>query len=260
LGIRGEVLKTAIFIPVRTKSTRLPNKALLEIKGKLVIEHLIDRVKLAKLPELIVLCTTTSPEDAILVDIAQKNNISYFQGNEKDILDRYLQAALKYEVDFIVNADGDDIFCDPEYIDKVIELFIKTGADFITCKGLPFGATPIGVKVEALKKACQLKEENDTETGWGRYFTKSGLFRVEYLKAANEVNRPDIRMSLDYPEDYQFFKEVFERLYLPDKVFTLKEILTLLENNPHIMDINKGVTNTYWEDFEKKASIIKWRT
>ena len=253
-------MKTAIFIPVRTKSTRLSNKALLEIKGKPVIEHLIDRVKLAKLPQLIVLCTTTSPEDAILCQIARKNNISCFQGSEKDILDRYLQAALKYEVDFVVNADGDDIFCDPEYIDKVTELFVRTDADFISCQGLPFGAAPIGVKVEALKRACQLKEENDTETGWGRYFTDGDLFQVEYLKAEEEVSRPDIRMSLDYPEDYQFFKEVFERLYRPGKVFTLKEILNLLENNPDIVGINKEVANTYWEDFGKKASRVRWKS
>ncbi len=154
---------TAVFIPVRTKSTRLPNKALLKIKGKPVIEHLIDRVKIARLPDLIVLCTTTNPEDEVLIEIAQRNNIGYFQGNEKDILDRYLQAALKYKVDFIVNVDGDDIFCDPEYIDKVIEVFVKNSADFIKCEGLPFGAAPNGVKVKALRKVYQLKKETGRE-------------------------------------------------------------------------------------------------
>lgn len=68
-------------------------------------------MKLAKLPHLIVLCTTMSPEDEILVRIAQRNSICYFQGSEKDILDRYLKAALKY---------------------KVVEVFIQTGkVDFI---------------------------------------------------------------------------------------------------------------------------------
>jgi CMP-2-keto-3-deoxyoctulosonic acid synthetase len=34
-------MKTAVFIPVRTASTRLPNKALLEVNGKPIIEYLI---------------------------------------------------------------------------------------------------------------------------------------------------------------------------------------------------------------------------
>ena len=44
----------AIFITVRTGSTRLPNKSLLEIKGKSTIEHLIDRVKQTHLVDNIV--------------------------------------------------------------------------------------------------------------------------------------------------------------------------------------------------------------
>ena len=150
-------MNTAVFIPVRTKSTRLPNKALLDIKGKPVLEHLIERVKSAKLPNLIALCTTVNTEDEVLVRIAERNGICYFQGSEKDILDRYLKAALKYDVDFIVNVDGDDILCDPEYMDKVVEVFRRTGADYIKCEGLPFGAAPIGIKVEALKKIRELQ-------------------------------------------------------------------------------------------------------
>ena len=253
-------MKTAVFIPARTKSTRLPNKALLEIKGKPVIEHLIDRVKLAKLPDLIVLCTTINPEDVILGRIAERNNISHFQGSEKDILNRYLKAAFKYKVDFIVNADGDDVFCDPEYIDRVIELFIQTGADFIKCEGLPFGVAPSGIKVKALEKICKNKAVTNTETGWSRYFTEPGLFKVQYLEVEDEdLRHPEIRLTLDYPEDYEFFKEVFERLYVPGEVFTLKEIMVLLKNNPSITDLNKDLQKEYWETFQRKAQEIQWK-
>jgi len=189
-------MRIAIFIPVRVKSTRLPKKPLLRIKGKTVIEHLIQRAKLAKLPRLIVLCTTTSPDDTILVDIAKKQDVDYFKGSEKDILNRYLNAALKYDLDFIVNVDGDDVFCDPDLIDKTIEAYVKTGADFIKWGGLPFGASPCGIKVKALKKVCQIKDETDTETGWSRYFTDTSIFKVHVLKSDDkELNRPDLRMT-----------------------------------------------------------------
>ena len=249
-------MKTAIFIPVRTGSTRLPRKALLKIKGKSVIEHLIERVKLAKLPDIIVLCTTTNPVDTVLVHIAQNNGIAYFRGSKRDILDRHLNAALKYDIDFIVNVDGDDILCDPEYMDNVVELFMKTHADFIRCEGLPLGASPIGIKVDALKKVCQIKDTEVTETGWGRYFTETGLFKVEILEVEDhELRHPEIRMTLDYPEDYKFFKTVFDELYSPGKVFTLKEILILLRRKPHIMEINKHLQQEYTERIQKHAKV-----
>jgi len=249
-------MKTAVFIPVRTQSTRLPKKALLKIKGKPVIEHLIERVKLAKLPDMIVLCTTTNPSDMVLIHIAQRNGIEYFRGSEKDIVDRHLNAALKYDVDFIVNVDGDDIFCDPEYVDKIVKLFMKTHADFIKFEGLPLGASPIGIKVDALKKVHQIKDTKVTETGWGTYFIETGLFKVEYPDVKDHgLRHPEIRMTLDYPEDYKFFKAVFNELYRPGKVFTLKEILALLRRKPHIVEINKHLQKKYAEHIQKHSEV-----
>jgi spore coat polysaccharide biosynthesis protein SpsF len=76
-----------IFITVRSGSTRLPNKALLNINGMPTIEHLIRRVKRSKLAELIVLCTTELQEDDVLCEIASRNNIKYFRGSVEDKLE-----------------------------------------------------------------------------------------------------------------------------------------------------------------------------
>jgi spore coat polysaccharide biosynthesis protein SpsF len=251
-------MKTAVFIPVRIGSTRLPKKSLLQIKGKKVVEHLIERVKLSKTPDLIVLCTTKNPEDKILVEIAKRNKIEYFRGSEKDVLKRYLDAAIKYNVDFIVNVDGDDILCDPEFIDKAIRHFKSTDADFIKYEGLPLGASPCGIKVDALRKVCELKAKTDTETGWGRYFTDTRLFKVECLRVKNrKLRHPEIRMTLDYPEDYEFFKLIFDRLYKKNRMFTLREVLDLLEKEPDIANINKHLQGKYWEHFEKHGVKVK---
>lgn len=239
-------MRTAVFITVRMKSTRLPKKALAIIEDKTAIEHLINRVKAAKLPDLVVLCTSVHPDDEILVDIAHKNGIEAFRGSPEDKLDRYLQAARKYGIDFIVNVDGDDILCDPELIDKTIEHFKKTDADCIMWRGFPVGAVPIGIKVKALEKVCELKEETDTEV-WGGYFTDSGLFKVEYLEAEEGVKHPEFRMTLDYPEDLEFFREVFKRLYSPGKIFSLKDVVQLLLEHPEIARINQGVQKMYEE-------------
>lgn len=247
-------MKSAIFITVRMKSSRLPRKALLEIKGKPVIEHLIDRLKLTKSPDLIVLCTSTHPEDAVLVDVARKNRIESFRGSEDDKLDRYLKAALQYCLDFIVVTHGDNIFYEPEIIDKVIKLYSKTKADYIDCRELPLGTTPQGIKFEALKKVCQIKAEKDTEV-WGGYFTDTGLFMVEYLKVPAELRHPEIRMTLDYPEDYEFFKGIFDRLYSPGKVFSLRDVVSLLIGNPELMNINKKAQAAYLEHLKRSAPV-----
>ena len=236
------------------KSTRLPKKALLKIKGKTTIEHLIERAKLAKLPDVIVLCTSTNPQDNMLEKIAEKNGIECFRGSEDDVLKRYLGAAKKFNVEFFVNVDGDDILFAYEFIDRIIEHYKRTNADCILCSGLPLGAAPTGLKVKAVEKVCQIKDEEDTEV-WGGYFTDTGLFKVEYLEAEKELRHPEIRMTLDYKEDFEFFKEVFNRLYTPNKIFTLKEIIKLLRENPEIMEINKPVQKKYLKNLKKHMKI-----
>ncbi|MEM0358654.1 MAG: hypothetical protein QXG22_01390 [Candidatus Hadarchaeales archaeon] len=249
-------MKTAVLIPVRIKSTRLPRKPLKIIKGKRAIEHLIERVKTAKLPDLIILCTTIRSEDLILEKIAKTYKIECFRGSEKDIINRLFHAALKYNVDFIVNVDGDDILCDPELVDQTIRVFRRSKADVIRWENLPLGAAPFGIKTEAIKKVLSIKATNNTETGWVRYFTDTGLFKVKKMTPSDErLKRPDIRITLDYPEDLKFFRKIFEKLYKPGKIISLKDVIQLLEKEPQLLEINKNVREIYWKRYIRNSKI-----
>lgn len=159
-------------------------------------------------------------------------------------------------MDFIVTADGDDILCDPNLIDRVCESHLQSGADFIQCKGFPIGTYPYGVSVKALRKVCEIKNERDTE-GWGRYFTQTGLFRTEILLPAEEkVARCHARFTLDYEEDYLFLKAVFERLFIPGHVFTVEEVVDCLEREPGLLTINAHCQEEYQRRFALKYSHI----
>jgi spore coat polysaccharide biosynthesis protein SpsF (cytidylyltransferase family) len=245
----------AVFVPVRLESTRLPGKALLDLAGRHAIEHLIDRVKLAKLPSLIVLCTTTRQADDPLQRLATEDGIHCFRGSETDLLDRYLQAAMAHHVDLIVNVDGDDILVDPEFVDQTAELLLRTDADFAQYAGLPLGATPVGLRIHALRRVCESKTETDTATGWSKYFTDSSSFKVQILRTEDkELQRSEIRLTLDYPEDYAFFQEVFRYLYVSGAPpFRLREVLRLLGEKPEIVRINSNLEKRYWEHFSQSS-------
>ena len=245
-----------VFITARMGSTRLPGKHLKEICGKPVIEQMITRIKHAKLPAFIVLCTTDLPEDDILAELATRNNIKIFRGNPTDILKRWLDAADYYDVPFFISAEADDVFCDPEFVDIITQELQKNVYDYISCKGLPFGVTPTGINVKALRKICSLKKENDTE-GQERFFTKTGLFRVHYIDITDpDFINPDARMTLDYPEDYEFFKTVFSSLGCGEKFFSLREILVLLKNHPEIIEINNKMQSVYEQRYKEKYGTV----
>lgn len=232
-------MKADIFLSTRIKSTRLPGKSILKIKDKTITDHIIDRIKVAQRASEIILCTSTNPKDDPLVEIAKNNSISYFRGSEDDKLDRYLNAAKEFGTDFIVVVDGDDVFCEPSFIDMCISEFEKSNADYITVKDAPVGTVPFCIKVKALEKACRLKNETNTEI-WGSCFTDSGLFKTSFLNVPKpSLRRPDIRLTLDYREDWMLIKKIFDALYQQGTIFTLEQIVEFLNKNPSLLEINR---------------------
>ncbi|MFC1952772.1 cytidylyltransferase domain-containing protein [Chloroflexota bacterium] len=247
-------MKSAVFVSARTKSTRLPRKVLLDIKGKATIEHLIERAKQPELTDMVIMCTSVHPGDDPLYKIAKKNDIECFRGSPEDKLDRYLNAVYKYELDYAVIMDGDNVFMEPEIVDRIIKRYQETGADYVACKDLPVGAAPHGLSREALERVCEIKSESDTEV-WGGYFVDTGLFKVEYLEFEEELRHPEMRLTLDYHEDFDLLQEIFNILYTPGEVFSLRDVISLLVKNPELMKINSHKHQEYLEHLKESAPV-----
>lgn len=252
-------MNIAVFIPARLSSSRLPRKMLTEIEGRPALWYVLDRMKEPYEPELRVVCTSTNSEDAQIAEYAASQGWQVFRGDEEDVLERYLQAATHFGVDFFVNVDGDDLFCAPEYVDKIIECYRQTNADYIHCHGLPFGGAPIGVKVEALREVCARKEETKTQ-GWGKYFLQSGLFKTEAIEAEESVHRPQYRMTLDYPEDLEFFRQTVAALD-PEHAghLSMQEIVEFIDTHPEVAALSQKVSEQYWERFEREHGSFSMR-
>jgi spore coat polysaccharide biosynthesis protein SpsF len=191
------------LIAARTNASRLPGKVLLEVKGKPLIEHQIERVRRARLPNLIVLCTTTSAADNQLAVLGEKSGIEVFRGNPSDVPYRLLQAAEHHELDFIVLIEGDEAFVDWTSIDALITRAHTTGADYVKTQGLPIGAWVCGMRTSALRTLCN---EICTEglDGWGSFFENQPNFYTERVQADPQTTAmsQQLRLTIDYPEDY----------------------------------------------------------
>jgi spore coat polysaccharide biosynthesis protein SpsF len=240
----SRLLPSAIFLSVRNKATRLPGKVLLDLEGATVTERLIERLKGAREADGIVVTTSIHPDDASLLEVARRCGVGAFRGSEDDKLDRYLQAAREFGVELVAVVDGDDPFSDPGYIDRLLVELRESNVDFATVADLPVGVAANAIRVSALEKVCAIKTEADTEV-WAGYFTQTGLFKTRILKADPPHRAPHLRMTLDYPEDYDFFRAVYRELHRPGRVFSLDEILELLRRRPEIGEINRGATARY---------------
>ena len=242
----------SILITVRTSSTRLPRKAILDINGKPTIQYLIENIKKSRLADKIILCTSEEPDDDILCQIATDCGIDYYRGSLKDKLVRWMEACKEYNIDFFVNVDGDDLFFDYNLADLVIEQYNEHPCDFIDGNGLYNDV--YGVSIKALKKVCDIKDTDDTEY-IRLYFTETNLFDVKKINNIPEKYiKRKVRMTLDYKEDFEFFKTVIEGV-LPNEL-TLDNINNFLYNNPSIANINYFLDEE-WKSNQEKIKNFK---
>lgn len=241
-----------IFISVRNSSTRLPNKAILDLCGKPTIQYLIENMMHSKCADKIILCTSEREEDNILCDIATRCGIDHFRGSLDDKLVRWRDVCKEYDVDFFVNVDGDDLFFDVDLADIVIDQYKNDPCDFIDGNG--FYNDVYGIKTTALNKVCEIKDSDSTEY-IRLYFTETGIFQTRKVKDIPiKYIKGDIRMTLDYPEDFEFFKKVIEGV-LPEPL-TFDNILKFIYNNPGVSQINFSL-DEMWKENQKKIKHFK---
>jgi spore coat polysaccharide biosynthesis protein SpsF len=244
-------MNVGILLSVREKATRLPGKVLLPLGKYNITEHLIRRLLESQNADKVIVSTSIDPRDGVLVNIAKDVGVGYYKGSEDDKLIRYRDTARYFEFDFVVIVDGDDPFCSVEHIDRIIEYAQNNPVDYIQFEGLPLGATGFGVSVNALDRICREKNVENTEI-WAHLFTENDSFNSVSLKESDHLyNRPDVRMTLDYPEDYEFFKTVINALQKQNKEARFDVIMQYLNEHPNISEINQSVQSKYEDHFVK---------
>jgi 3-deoxy-manno-octulosonate cytidylyltransferase (CMP-KDO synthetase) len=106
------------IIPVRLESSRLSNKAILDICGLPMFVHTCKRALLAKTLDEVFLAT----DNKIISEIANKHNIKVIMTSttHKNSTERIAEACEKIDCDIIVNIQGDEPLLYPEHIDKIV--------------------------------------------------------------------------------------------------------------------------------------------
>mgnify|MGYP000729914387 CR=1 FL=1 len=241
-----EKVKVAAIIQARRGSTRLPDKVFLELSNKPLLEHVVNRLKKADLLQEIIIATTDLPNDNLIESWANSNKISVFRGSENNVLERYYEAAKKFQVDVIVRITADDPFKDYRLVDEAVSVLIENKLDFV-CNNNPV-SFPEGLDVEVLTfNALEVSYNNVISDFDKEHVTQYIHKNKDKFNIANIQNDKDLsfyRWTLDTIEDYQFAQKIYSELYKEGDVFLREEIFELLEKSPLIMELNNKVNRS----------------
>jgi len=243
------MVKVGIIIQARMGSTRLPGKVLKNLsENETVLDILIKRMKLSKNTDEIIIATTPDQKNESIIDVAKSFDISFYIGSEENVLERYYEAAKKYNLDIIVRLTSDCPFIDPKILDDMIVFFKNNNYDYIRNVDESTNFT-IGFSIEifsfkVLEKAFSLAD-NKLEKEHVTYFiyTHPEMFSLFSYNMENLKKIDDLRLTIDEEKDLIMCREVYKILKENGKSidFSILDIINVIEKNPKLMDINKDV-------------------
>lgn len=226
-------------------STRLPGKVMKDLFGKTVLAHVIERVKLSKEIDEIVIATTTLKHDDIIIKEAEKYGVKYFRGSEDDVLSRYYYAAKANNADIVVRITSDCPLIDPFVTDEIIEFFIDNTYDIVTNAGsdLSQRTYPRGLDTEifsfGILEEAFLNAREDYQREHVTPYMYENSNKIYYYK--NDIDYSKYRWTLDTEEDFKLIKEIYVHLYEGEHNFYMEDIIQLITKYPELKYLNRYV-------------------
>lgn len=253
--------KVVAIIQARMRSSRLPGKVLLDIDGETMLARVVNRCQRALLVKQVVVATSDEPADDAIERFCLAQDYIYFRGSLHDVLDRYYQAARRFEATIVVRVTADCPLIDPVVIDQVVDaLFGGKPApqwDF-TANRLPppwKRSYPIGLDVEvctfdALEKAWkEAKAAHQREHVMPYLYEQEGRFRVLVLD--HIPNYGHLRWTVDTPEDLVLIRQIYARFGGKDD-FSWLDVIDLFQEEPALAEINARVSPKMVDEVDER--------
>lgn len=252
----------AIVVQARMGSTRLPGKVMMPVAGAPILQRMLERLGAVTTPHTLVVATTDATADAPIAALAADMNIACVKGHPTDLIDRHLAAARAVNADVVVKIPSDCPLIDPAIVDQVLSAFFAEPAvDFASNLHPP--TWPDGNDVEVMTLAALEAADREATLPMQREHTTPFIWDQPARFAVRNVTWPtgqnfsaSHRWTLDYIEDYRLIAAVYEALWRPTRpLFSLAEILTLMQEQPAIAAMNASYLGASWMQQHKHELV-----
>jgi len=234
--------KAVAVIACRVGSERLFAKPLQLIGGYSILELFINQLRKSALISDIVLAISESPGNEIFVNFAHEQKMKFIRGDDTDVLQRLIDGAKYVNADVIFRTTPDCPYIYWEGIDPLIKKHIAGNFDFSIVEDVPLGSGYEIINLSALEKSHKDgKSRHRSELASLYIYENKNKFKIHEFKPKKVLRRPELRLTVDNPEDLQAMRLVYNSLGNNGKPIPLVKIIKFLDDNPDVTKINSHI-------------------
>jgi len=252
-------MRVTATVQARMGSSRLPGKVLKAVRGKPLLQIQIERICRSRLVDEMIVATTVNPADDVIADLAGKLGVGCYRGSEDDVLGRIAGLIRAHQVELHVELIGDSPLTDPQIVDEMIGVFLKSNGAFDYVSNGTALTYPSGMEVNVYPGAVLLDAEthvaatDPTREHVDIHISKNPRFCCHLVTAPPWFRRPDLFLEVDTPRDFEMMSALIGHFFDVGKGhFSLAEILDYLDHNPALAALNRNEPRRWWA-FKDKA-------
>jgi spore coat polysaccharide biosynthesis protein SpsF len=200
----------AVILQARIDSSRLPGKALLPIRGKPMVQVVMERLR--KISADLYILATDGEGSRQFSPLAKGVGFEVFEGPKEDVLGRFCRAIETYKPQTVIRATGDNPLVSWELANRILADHLKLSADYSALQGMP-----LGLGVEVVQASALLQAEKETLDPYDHEHVTPYLYRNPhkfYLHRplVDLEYRSRSRVTVDTEEDYRRMEWLYRQL------------------------------------------------
>lgn len=189
----------------------------MEVAGKKVLQHILDRLLKVVPAHNIVLACSDEDSDDPLEGFCQAANIACFRGSLDKVGERFYAAAQLLSCSYAVRMNGDNIFLDPSILKELMDLAATGKYRFLS--NVHQRTFPKGMSVEIVEMDYYAQElERIKQDAYCNEHVMACLYQdpppadFYYLKNTALPEAAAIQLALDTPEDLARSRFMLEQM------------------------------------------------
>jgi spore coat polysaccharide biosynthesis protein SpsF len=233
--------RLSAVLACRANGTRLYGKPLQNLApGVTILDQIVSAIRTFDQFDSVVLAISEGTDNLVFAEHAERLGCAHVFGDPEDVLARLIAAARSVGATDVFRVTTESPFFDYSMLDRAWAGHVDGEHDITVLDNLPAGTLFEIYTLESLERSHERGSPADRSELCSNYarFHQSE-FRIEILEPEQELRRPELRLTVDYPEDLIVCRAVYQALADEAPRIPLARIIDFLDQNPALRSLTE---------------------
>lgn len=243
--------RLAAVLACRAGSSRLYCKPLQNLApGISILDNIVETLRRESSIGAIVLAISEGAENECFRQYAIERRLPYVFGDQTDVLDRLIRGGRLSGSTDVFRVTTESPFVWHDVIDEVWRSHLENANAITVTDNLPIGSH-FEIYTAASLEASHARGEGRHRSELCSLYARENpdQFQIQSYWPCNEMRRPDIRFTVDYPEDLIVCRDTFNAVGLKHGCAELRGLITAFDARPHLSSLISELPRgkLFWE-------------